>query len=187
MAWMYWTFLGIVVFFHVSEFLLTWIYHRESVSRDSLLFSWPYVVMLGLATGEFWLEYTFSPVLKLPPVCLLGIGLCVAGEGVRKAAMITAGRAFTHQIAERKRAAHRLVTGGVYRVARHPAYLGWFWWAAGAQLVLCNPLTTALTVALAWRFFAHRIPLEETHLKAFFGDAYDAYRRRTPTWLPWIP
>lgn len=35
-----------------------------------------------------------------------------------------------------------LVTRGVYRLCRHPGYLGWYAWAVGTQLLLCNPICT---------------------------------------------
>ena len=62
-----------------------------------------------------------------------GVVLAAAGEGVRKAAIVTAGRAFTHDLAPSRVRGHSLVTHGVSSLARHPGYLGWTLWAVGTQ------------------------------------------------------
>jgi protein-S-isoprenylcysteine O-methyltransferase len=186
MPWMLVTFAALVAFFHLSEVLLVWAFNREELSWQSALFSGSYVAMLVLTIVEFEVESRYAPWLKQPAVSIAGLVLAVAGEALRKAAMVTARRAFTHEIAEHKRDGHVLVTTGVYRVIRHPGYLGWFLWAIGAQLVLCNPIATVLAAVFAWRFFAERIPYEEARLRRFFPGTYDAYRARTRTWIPFI-
>jgi protein-S-isoprenylcysteine O-methyltransferase len=185
--WMLWIFFIIVAIFHLSEFFLVWCFHRDNLSWDSMLFSWPYVAMLILALGEYWVESHYFPILKHPFVSALGIALCISGELIRKSAMVTAGRGFTHEIAEYRHPKHELITHGIYRFSCHPGYFGWFWWAIGAQLVLSNPLSTIVTAIAAWRFFAERIPYEEERLQQFFGEAYATYRLSTPTRLPFIP
>lgn len=77
-----------------------------------------------------------------------GLALLLCGEALRKAAMVTAGRSFTHAVAVKKRDVHDLVTRGVYRWARHPGYLGWLLWAVGTQLLLANPASVVLFAAL---------------------------------------
>jgi protein-S-isoprenylcysteine O-methyltransferase len=185
--WMLWSFLVIVTTFHLSEFFLALCFNRDHLSWKSMLFSWPYVAMLLLAIVEYWVESHYCPFLKQPLVSALGIVLCVSGELVRKSAMVTAGRGFTHEIAEHYHPNHKLTTHGVYRFSRHPGYLGWFWWAIGAQLVLSNPLSTIIAAITAWHFFADRIPYEEERLQLFFGEAYTTYRLKTSTRLPFIP
>jgi protein-S-isoprenylcysteine O-methyltransferase len=186
LPWMLAAFLGAVLAFHASEVLLVAVFNRDQLSWASTLVSPAYAAMLGAALAEFAAELRFAPWLKAAPVALVGALLVVAGESVRKTAMFTAQRAFTHEIVRGPREGHHLVTAGIYRYVRHPGYLGWFWWAIGAQLLLGNVLTTALAAVLAWRFFARRIPEEEAILVTLFPD-YPAYRARTPTWLPFIP
>ena len=80
---------------------------------------------------------------------------------------------------------HELVTSGVYRVIRHPSYLG----------LLVNPLGWALTFrsgvgVLPTAFLIPpllaRIHAEERLLKTQFGGDYDAYRSRTSRLIPGI-
>lgn len=171
----------------------------------ALLLSRPYAVAMACGLAEHWLGRQLAPALKArlaDRLSLAGLALVVAGEALRKAAMVresgrqridlrpvclasflapvsptpsppltfhphlpgqhvrptthtttlwrrdrstqlTARGAFTHNIQTQRRPGHRLVTRGVYRVARHPGYLGWLLWAVGTQLLLANPLCAA--------------------------------------------
>ena len=100
--------------------------------------------------------------------------------------MLTAGSNFDHLIRVRKEEKHQLVTSGVYRLCRHPSYVGWFYWSVGTQLVLCNPFCTLAYAAASWRFFYERIYEEEITLLYFFGEDYKRYQSEVPTGLPFI-
>ena len=72
-------------------------------------------------------------------------------------------------------------TPGMYRIVRHPLYVGWIiiFWAAPtmtlAHLVFAGVATSYILVA---------IQLEERDLVAAFGEVYESYRRRTPMLVP---
>eukprot|EP00899_Mesostigma_viride_P005891 jgi/Mesvir1/15302/Mv06511-RA.1 len=155
-------FLGFVIFYHVSEGALAFIYNRDDFSMGSFLFSREYLIAMGCACLEYWLERAFCPGLKSGAMCsicsITGILMVVTGELMRKTAMITARRNFTHSIKHTRRADHRLVTEGIYRYIRHPGYLGWFIWSVGTQVLLCNPICIPAFTYVSWSFFATRIP-----------------------------
>ncbi len=180
-------FLAALTFFHLSEAVLVALIAPAALSRDSLLLSRAYCVAMLLAIAEFMIEIWLVPAIKASVVFpAIGLALIVAGECLRKAAIITAGRNFTHRIAETKSADHRLVTRGVYGWCRHPAYLGWFLWCVGTQFLLANPVCTIAFAVIAWRFFAERIPYEELRLRTFFQHEYLTYQTRVRTGLPLI-
>ncbi|KAK1403187.1 hypothetical protein POM88_002792 [Heracleum sosnowskyi] len=104
-----------------------------------------------------------------------GLAMVVIGEIIRKLAIITAGRAFTHLIKVRHEEHHELVRHGVYRYVRHPGYSGFLIWSVGTQIMLCNPISSVVFALVVWRFFSQRIPYEEYFLRQFFGSHYDAY------------
>jgi len=81
------------------------------------------------------------------------------------------------------KASGRLVTWGLYRLVRHPQYLGIFLvtigmivqWPTLITLVMC-PILMLMYYRLARR--------EEKEMASQFGEAYLTYRRRVPMFLP---
>jgi protein-S-isoprenylcysteine O-methyltransferase Ste14 len=77
--------------------------------------------------------------------------------------------------------APRLHTPSLYRLVRHPLYIGWLiiFWAAPVMTVahLVFALGTTLYILAA-------IQLEERDLVGAFGEGYIAYRKQTPMLLP---
>lgn len=81
---------------------------------------------------------------------------------------------------------HKLVTNGIYKLVRHPSYVGWFYWSLGTQVILANPLCFIFYIIASWLFFRERIYMEEIALLNFFGDEYLRYQQTTKTGLPFI-
>ena len=124
-------------------------------------------------TGRFWVP---------------GVAMLFAGEVLRKVAVITAGRSFTHLIKVRRREhAGRLVTGGIYALVRHPGYLGFFVFALGSQVMLGNPLSLCAFYYVLSRFFADRIEFEEAALVHIFGEKYSRYAEGVWSGIPFVP
>jgi protein-S-isoprenylcysteine O-methyltransferase Ste14 len=78
---------------------------------------------------------------------------------------------------------HALVTQGIYRVVRHPSYLGLLISVAGWALAFRSSAGLLLTVLLIAPLIA-RINAEERMLFSQFGAPYDAYRARTARLIP---
>jgi len=78
---------------------------------------------------------------------------------------------------------HRLVTGGVYSVIRHPNYLGLLVGSLGWALAFRSGVGVLLTALLVPPLLA-RMNAEERLLRAQFGSEYDAYRARTSRLIP---
>tara|TARA_R110002050_G_scaffold197055_1_gene331966 strand:- start:105 stop:749 length:645 start_codon:yes stop_codon:yes gene_type:complete len=182
-----WVPLGIwgtfLVFFHVSEFCLASYYHPPSpfsvgnMPWRSCLFSIPYLVVTSIVILEFCLEAVYWRESKgLLPVVCAGASLMLVGECIRKTAMVTAAKSFTHDIALEGSASHVLITDGVYGICRHPGYMGWFIWVVGGQVLLTNPVSFIIQALITWLFFYQRIQFEERHLLSIFGQEYSHYK-----------
>ena len=78
----------------------------------------------------------------------------------------------------------RLVDTGAYRLVRHPIYGGLILGAFGWGLVTASVLALCAAAALAI-FFRLKAEREEIWL-ADAVDGYDAYRRRTRRFIPWL-
>ena len=77
-----------------------------------------------------------------------------------------------------------LVVAGPYRFVRHPMYTGVGGMALGIGVAVARtPALLGAALLCAW-FAAVVAPYEEKELRALFGEAYDAYRRTTPRFLP---
>ena len=75
-----------------------------------------------------------------------------------------------------------LVTSGIYRFSRNPAFLGFDLMYIGLMLMYCNLLTVPLTV-FAIVMLHLQILQEERYLEETFGVAYREYKRHTLRYL----
>ncbi|KAF5797245.1 putative protein-S-isoprenylcysteine O-methyltransferase [Helianthus annuus] len=176
-----------VLLFHGSEYLLAIIFHGKSnVTLKSLLISQQYILAMILSILEYLLELYFFPELKEHWwISNFGLLMVVVGEVIRKLAIITAGRAFTHLIQRYHEEHHKLVTHGVYSIVRHPGYTGFLIWSVATQVMLCNPVSTVAFTVVVWNFFHRRIPYEEYFLRQFFGE-YEEFAKRVPSGIPFV-
>ena len=118
------------------------------------------------------------------PLVLLGLALIVGGLWIRYSAMRTLASFFTYAVEVQEQ--HRLVETGMYRIVRHPGYLGQLLVFLGIGLALANWISLlglALPIGLA---FSRRIAVEEQALRQHFAGAYEAYARRSWRLIPWL-
>ncbi|ERL84837.1 protein-S-isoprenylcysteine O-methyltransferase isoform X1 [Dendroctonus ponderosae] len=182
-------YLSVMAFFHFSEFIAIAMIQPNQVTANSFVLNHSPQYNIAAVTSwvEFFLEAYFFPDLKEHfYVSYLGLVMCIAGEFLRKLAMLTAGRNFNHLVQSEKASDHVLVTDGVYSFFRHPSYVGWFYWAIGTQIILLNPLCIPAYAAVSWIFFNSRIYIEEITLLNFFGQSYVNYQKVVSTGLPFI-
>lgn len=112
-----------------------------------------------------------------------GVWLYALGGALRLAPVFVLGRRFSGLVAIQPD--HQLVTDGIYRVIRHPSYLGLFINAIGWALAFRAGVGVAIAMLMLVVLFA-RIEAEERLLRETFGAEYDAYRRRTWRLLPYV-
>lgn len=152
--------------------------------RGTQIILW--IVIIASFNLDTWM-HTFLPVDMpgshswLRPVAF---GVLVLGFGVRAVAIFTLGRTFSANVATH--AGQRLQRSGLFRLVRHPSYLG-------LELIF---LAFALH-SRTWSCFAvilvpptlallYRIHVEETALRQAFGVEYENYSRSTKRLIPGI-
>ncbi|KAL7062794.1 hypothetical protein AAHC03_0844 [Spirometra sp. Aus1] len=189
-TWPFGLYLCFLTFFHWSEFFVVTLTKPEAISVDLYMLnhSPEYLTAAAASFIEYALEIWLWPAksTSFAFVNLLGLSLCIFGEVLRKVAMFTAARNFSHVVQHVRDTEHQLVRHGVYGWFRHPAYVGWFYWSLGTQLLLLNPICSIFYPLAAYTFFKGRIDSEEASLIRFFGDAYRRYQREVGTGLPFI-
>jgi len=122
-------------------------------------------------------------VLDGETVRWLGVFFYLAGGALRIWPIFVLGRRFSGLVAIQP--GHELVTDGIYRVIRHPSYLGMIILMLGWALAFRSGLGVLLAALTVPPLLA-RIRSEETLLRLQFGDEYDAYRRRTSRLIPGV-
>lgn len=196
MAWQWCTYMIGLCTFHALEFFITAIYNPTQATSDSFLInhSVTYTTAAILSGIEFWIRFVGVvgrvPLLSawhLPHwLSYIGLVVLVMAQGIRSMAMATAGESFNHMIQTSKKQNHILITNGIYRIFRHPSYVGFFYWSIATQLVLGNVIHAVLYAGAAWTFFHRRIRYEEESLCQFFPDSYPQYVAQTYMGIPGI-
>ncbi len=124
----------------------------------------------------FWTRWEWE---YEPGVWGVGLALFLVGVALR----IWAQRYLRYRLREGK----GLATVGPYAWTRNPVYLGNLLMFAGL-CVTCE-LPWVLPFALAWVALVYHaaVRFEEDRLNKRYGEAYTAYCRRVPRWLPRTP
>ncbi|XP_015600763.1 protein-S-isoprenylcysteine O-methyltransferase [Cephus cinctus] len=186
---MFGIYISVLAFFHYSEFLAIAWTNPDTVSIESFILN--HSLAYGIAACSSWLEfiverYFFPTIKEASSISYFGLVLCLGGEVLRKMAIFTAKRNFSHIVQNKKAENHELVTHGVYGFCRHPSYVGWFYWSIGTQLILQNPFCFVAYAITSWRFFHERVLIEELTLLNFFRGQYVDYQKKVGTGLPFI-
>ena len=111
----------------------------------------------------------------------IGVVLFAAGGALRLWPVFVLGHRFSGLVAIQP--GHELVMSGVYRVIRHPSYLGLLVNSLGWALAFRSGLGVVLSALLIPPLIA-RIHAEERLLRTQFGGEYDSYRNRTWRLIP---
>jgi protein-S-isoprenylcysteine O-methyltransferase Ste14 len=166
---------------------------RNAIKEDMLYFALPGILVFtaGLVVSGFdgWVIILLSLVrhprvlTTLPAQSLVGLALFVIGFTILLLGQITLGRFYSSTLVIRKD--HELITHGVYRLVRHPMYLGVILAAIGLP-VSASSLTGFLIMLALVPVFLIRIRMEERLLMEEFGDAYRAYQAATSKLIPFV-
>jgi len=114
----------------------------------------------------------------------LSVILMMGGLAVRIIAIVTLGRSFTVNVATH--ASQSLQRSGLYRIVRHPSYLGLEICFLAVGLHTGNWACLALMVIAPTLAVLYRIHVEEEALVGVFGSEYSDYRRTTKRLIPGV-
>ena len=150
----------------VSEGLVIFLLVFRRESRRLSTQPWDWLVALG---GTFTVLLIRPTTTAIAPESV-GIALQVAGTLFAIYAKIFLGRSFGIVAADRG-----IVSGGPYRIVRHPIYLGYLATHVGFLLVNWSPRNIALYIVIYF-FQISRILAEERILSE--SESYRDYRQR---------
>jgi len=114
----------------------------------------------------------------------LGIPLIMIGLAVRIMARRALGQQYSVMVETSE--SHQLVTTGIYRKLRHPAYFGSFNFFIGIPLNSWSMIGLGIALIGGIPAMLYRIRIEEEMLLKKFGQEYKAYAKDSWRILPYI-
>ena len=152
--------------------------------RGTQIILW--IVIVGSFTVDDWMHKFFAVDMPgsyswLRPVAL---GILLLGLGIRAAAIVTLGRAFSANVATH--AGQKLQRSGLYRIVRHPSYLGLELILLAFALHTRTWACFAVVLVLPTLALLYRIHVEEIALRLAFGAEYEDYSHSTKRLIPGI-
>ncbi len=120
--------------------------------------------------------YNFNVYIKVP-VWLRGLGLMlgVSGTAIFIISVITMRDSWRAGIPQNE--STKLVTGGIYRYSRNPAFLGFDLTYLGILFMFFNWFLCAVTLLAGLMLHLQIINVEEDYLINAFGDEYMEYSK----------
>lgn len=140
-------------------------------------------ISLLLAFVPPWTERRDLWLIDGDAVRWLGVVVSTVGGALRLWPVFVLGNRFSGLVAIQP--GHALVTSGVYRVIRHPSYLGLLLGSVGWALAFRSGLGVLLALLCIVPVVA-RIHSEERMLASEFGEEYRAYRAHTSRLIPGV-
>lgn len=155
---------------------------RSNGDRRSLLVLW--LVIWGSITYASFTEHYHA--WPLPGDAGLIIGTIIFGLGfiIRWTAIVQLGKMFTVNVAINND--HSLNTRGLYKIVRHPSYLGLLMILAGISFCMNSILNLLIIIIPCFLALSFRISVEEAALTDNFGEEYRSYKRRVARLIPWV-
>lgn len=143
------------------------------------------VLMFAIAGGVLLAHSTHAPIFPdTNSAHTIGATVIIFGMLVRFAAILQLGKFFTVDVSIRH--GHEIVQKGLYRVIRHPSYTGALLSFIGFGVVQDNWFSFVVIFIPVLLAMLKRIAVEERALIAHFGEAYEAYRKKTWRLIPFL-
>lgn len=143
-----------------------------------------YVVFCISMTAGFMLADFRTRTSSYYLIVSCGLILYMLGLIIRWTAILQLKKAFTVDVAINQQ--HELKTDGLYRIIRHPAYLGLWLIFIGLSVSLNSILSFIAITIPVFLVILYRIIVEEKLLTEEFGVAYNEYARNTKRLIPFV-
>jgi len=141
-------------------------------------------IILSVAIGVLVSTFSFGRISILPYQQIIGLVLIMLGLLVRWTAILKLKENFTVDVSVRKD--QTIVKDGIYKLIRHPSYLGSLLSFLGLSLMFTNVFTLLIIIIPITISFLHRINIEEKVLTQEIGTEYIEYSEQTKKSIPFI-
>lgn len=157
-------------------------FRKEDRSFFSISLFWYSVAGVSFIDA-YMAQWTIS-IIDPKPISWSGLIFIIIGLAIRFAARKELGSQYSVRVATSED--HKLITSGIFRVIRHPAYLGLLFLFIGIPLSAWSLPGFLLAVLGGIPALINRIKIEEHALLEWFGADYSKYAAGTWRIIPWI-
>jgi protein-S-isoprenylcysteine O-methyltransferase Ste14 len=143
------------------------------------------MILIGMLSGPFLVPGSKEVFVEpFTTIRYLSIFFLFLGITIRLIAIIQLGANFKgHVVIENEK---ELYQKGLYKVIRHPSYLGELLIFIGVSIAYYHPLASLIAVVVPTLAFIYRIDIEEKMLVSHFNHDYIEYQSRTKKLIPFI-
>jgi protein-S-isoprenylcysteine O-methyltransferase Ste14 len=147
-----------------------------------------WAIVISISAG-YWLSFIIGStrigrVYPWNTFFAIGVILVFIGLIIRVKSILTLKKQFTYTVT--KVEDHELIEKGLYKIIRHPGYLGQLIIFTGIAASLSNWLSIILMFVPVFIGYSYRIRVEEKFMIEQMGQKYIEYQKRTRKLIPGI-
>lgn len=159
---------------------------RNIVKKGDRLSIW--ILTLFIAIGyslSFYIASTKTGrIYHWNMLFIIGAVIAISGLIIRINSILTLKQQFTYTVTKIEN--HELIETGLYKVIRHPGYLGQLIIFLGITVSLSNWISILSMMISVLIGYIYRIKTEEKFMIEQLGDKYIDYQKRTKRLIPSI-
>jgi protein-S-isoprenylcysteine O-methyltransferase Ste14 len=161
-------------------------YNREISKSGDKGSIW--LLTISISIG-FWLSFIIAStrigrMYHWNTFFLIGSVLAITGLIIRVTSILTLKQHFTYTVTKIEN--HELIETGLYKIIRHPGYLGQLIIFLGISTCLSNWISILLMIIPVMSGYLNRINVEEKFMAEQMGQKYLDYQKRTKRLIPLI-
>jgi protein-S-isoprenylcysteine O-methyltransferase Ste14 len=147
-----------------------------------------WLLTISISLG-YWLSFIIAStkigrIYHWNTFFVIGSVLALIGLIIRVTSIIQLKQQFTYTVTKLEN--HELIEKGLYKIIRHPGYLGQLIIFLGTSVCLSNWLSILLMIIPVLSGYLYRINVEERFMVEQMGQKYLDYRKRTKRLIPMI-
>jgi protein-S-isoprenylcysteine O-methyltransferase Ste14 len=147
-----------------------------------------WILIISISMG-YWLSFiigatTIGRLHHWNTFFIIGSVVALTGLIIRVNSILKLRQQFTYTVTRIEN--HELIETGLYKIIRHPGYLGQLIIFLGISVCLSNWLSVLLMLIPVLSGYVYRINVEERFMADHLGQKYLDYRKRTKRLIPLI-
>ena len=147
-----------------------------------------WILIISITMG-YWLSFiigatTIGRLHHWNIFFMIGSVVALTGLIIRVTSILKLRQQFTYTVTKIEN--HELIETGLFKIIRHPGYLGQIIIFLGISVCLSNWLSVLLMLIPVLSGYIYRINVEERFMAEHLGQKYLDYRKRTKRLIPVI-